>query len=297
VRGEIERTSTEVDGLRCGYLASAGIERAAMELLWSATAEGKLIPKGSTSVNYVFPSGNVRVEIIPETAKLDVNRASGEDLAKLVMALGVDPGQAQEIAQAIVDWRQPGSSLSDGHYSGMGSSFHPAHASFREIEELLLVRGVTPDIFYGTYVPAAGGALVEAIGQAGSRLARRSGLIDCLSIYGTASAVDVNTADPAVLAAIGVPLYTAQGIAAQRANAPFTNDSLSGLMGGAGAGAGRIRTEGNSMVTFRATARLRLADGNLSDLRRTSAALVKYMAAGSEVPYHVLRWYDTAWSD
>src|ERR1019366_5969022 len=65
VRGEIERTSTEVDGLRCGYLASAGIERATMELLWSATSpDSKLIPKGSTSVDYVFPSGNVRVDII-----------------------------------------------------------------------------------------------------------------------------------------------------------------------------------------------------------------------------------------
>jgi hypothetical protein len=63
------------------------------------------------------------------------------------------------------------------------------------------------------------------------------------------------------------------------------------------AGGSRMRTEGNSMVTFRATARLRLANGKLSDLRRTSAALVKYMPGGSEVPYHVLRWYDTAWSD
>jgi len=298
VRGEIERTSTEVDGLRCGYLASAGIERAAMELLWSVTSpDSRLIPKGATSVDYVFPSGNVRVDIIPETAKLDVNKSSGEDLAKLVMALGVDPGQAQEIAAGIVDWRQPGSDLSDGDYSALGSSFHPPHASFREIEELLLVRGVTPDIFYGTYVPAEGGPLVAAIGQAGSRLARRSGLIDCLSIYGTDGAVDVNTADPAVLAAIGVPLYNAEAIAAQRANAPFTNDNLGELMGSAGGGGGRMRTEGNSMVTFRATARLRLANGKLSDLRRTSAALLKYMALGSPVPYHILRWYDTAWSD
>jgi general secretion pathway protein K len=235
------------------------------------------------------------VEIIPETAKLNVNKASVEDLAKLVQALGVDAGQAQEIAAGIVDWRNPASNPSDGSYSGPGSSFHPAHASFREIEELLLVRGVTPDIFYGTYVPAAGGAMPAAIGQAGSRLARRSGLIDCLSVYGTDGAVDVNTADTAVLAAIGVPLFAAQGIAAQRANAPFSNDSLGELM--AGGGAGRMRTEGNSMVTFRATARLRLKDGKLSDLRRTSAALVKYVAPGTEMPYHVLRWYDTAWSD
>jgi len=298
VRGEIERTSTEVDGLRCGYLASAGIERAAMELLWSATSpDNRLIPKGATFVNYVFPSGNVRVDMIPETAKLDVNKASVEDLTRLVMALGEDAGRAVGIAEAIADWRQPGSNRFEGYYSGLSSSFQPAHASFREIEELLLVRGVTSDLFYGTYVPAAGGSLGAVIGEAGSRLERRSGLIDCLSVYGTDGAVDVNTADPAVLAAIGVPLYTAQAIAAQRANAPFTNANLGDLMSSAGAGAGRMRVEGNTMVTFRATARLRLADGKLSDLRRTSAALVKYMALGSPAPYHVLRWYDTAWSN
>src|ERR1017187_8902384 len=196
VRGEIERTSTEVDGLRCGYLASAGIERAAMELLWSAMSpDSKLIPKGSTFVNYVFPSGNVRVDIIPETSKLDVNKTSVEDLGKLLMALGLDMGRAGQIAEAIASWRQPGSNRFDGYYSGLSSSFQPSHASFREIEELLLVRGITPDIFYGTYVPAAGGTGLAAIGEAGSRLARRSGLMDCLSVYGTKRAGDVNTGD------------------------------------------------------------------------------------------------------
>ncbi len=298
VRGEIERTSTEVDGLRCGYLASAGIERAAMELLWSAgSPDNKLIPKGSTFVNYVFPSGNVRVDIIPETAKLNVNKASVEDLTRLLMALGLELDRANEIAGAIVDWRQPGSTRFEGYYSELSSSFQPPHASFQEIEELLLVKGVTPDIFYGTYVPVEGASSGAAIGQTGSRLARRSGLMDCLSVYGTDGAVDVNTADPAVLAAVGIPLYTVQAIAAQRSIAPFNSDNLGNLVKEGGAGANRMRLEGNTMVTFRATARLRLADGRLSDLRRTSAALVKYMDAGSMVPYHILRWYDTAWSN
>jgi general secretion pathway protein K len=298
VRGEIERTSTEVDGLRAGYLASAGIERAAMELLWSAMSpDSRLIAKGSTFVNYVFPSGNVRVDIIPETAKLDVNQASAADLTRLLLALGLEMARAEDIAAAIIDWRQPGSTRFDSYYSGLSSSFQPSHASFREIEELLLVRGVTSDIFYGTYVPAEGGTAGAPIGETGSRLARRSGLIDCLSVYGTNAAVDVNTADPAVLAAVGVPLYTVQAIIAQRGIAPFTNASLGNLVTEGGAGAGRMRVEGNTMVTLRATARLRLADGKLSDLRRTSAALVKYMPGGSAVPYQILRWYDTAWSD
>src|SRR5579862_7071037 len=66
VRGETERTSTDLDGMRCSYVASAAVERAAMELLWSATSEKKLIPKGAAFVDYVFPSGNARVQIIPE---------------------------------------------------------------------------------------------------------------------------------------------------------------------------------------------------------------------------------------
>src|SRR5580704_10839786 len=38
VRGETERMSTELDGLRSYYLAAGGIERATLELLWSVTA-------------------------------------------------------------------------------------------------------------------------------------------------------------------------------------------------------------------------------------------------------------------
>ena len=36
VRGEIERTSTAMDGLRSYYIAAGAVERAAIEVLWSA---------------------------------------------------------------------------------------------------------------------------------------------------------------------------------------------------------------------------------------------------------------------
>src|SRR5436305_4888442 len=76
VRGETERTGTAVDSLRSYYLAVGGIQRGMIELLWSAQYPGeRTIPKGSTVVNYTFPSGVVRLEIVPEAAKLDVNNA------------------------------------------------------------------------------------------------------------------------------------------------------------------------------------------------------------------------------
>ena len=300
VRGEIERTSTALDGLRCGYLASAGVERAAMEVLWSAgAAEGAPIPKRATFVDYIFPSGNVRVEIIPETAKLDVNKVPNVDLGRLLEALGVEPAQIEEIVAAIDDWRRPGGGRFDGFYASQTPSFRAPHASFEEIEELLAVKGVTPEIFYGTYSPATGWGPAEALapepGRPGARLIRHTGLIDCLSVYGSNTSVDANTAEPAVLAAVGVPGYSIQQIATRRREKPLTLGELAEI--GAGAAAGRLRVEGNTIVTFRATARLRVGEGQVGDLRRTVAAQVKYMAYGAEIPYYVLRWYDTAWSD
>jgi hypothetical protein len=63
-----------------------------------------------------------------------------------------------------------------------------------------------------------------------------------------------------------------------------------------GASANGLRLGGNSIFTFRATARPRLPDGRLSDLRRTLAAQVKYMSTGLD-PINVLRWYDAARSN
>jgi general secretion pathway protein K len=296
VRGETERTSTAVDGLRSYYLASGAIERASLELLWTITNPGqRKIPRGSTAVDYTFPSGVAHVEIIPETAKLDVNRVLPEELYRLIVALGIEPGRAQEITLGIVDWRSPlaqGASAMDGYYLSLTPSFRARHASMEEIEELLLVKGVTPDIFYGTYLPAPDAEL-----GGGPRLVARAGLMDCLSVFGSTQQVDVNTAAPAVLAAVGLAPFAIQALVERRRSAPFTQQQLVDFMQSMGFGSNRLRVEGNSIVTVRATARLRLPSGQLSDLRRTVGALVKYMPVGYDSPIHILRWYDTAWSN
>jgi hypothetical protein len=58
-----------------------------------------------------------------------------------------------------------------------------------------------------------------------------------------------------------------------------------------------LRLGGNSILTIRATARVRLANGQLSDMQRTVAAQVKYMPSSYPTPIHILRWYDTTWSN
>jgi general secretion pathway protein K len=296
VRGEAERTATGVDSLRSYYLAVGGVQRGIVELLWTALYPNeRRIPRGSTVVMYDFPAGVVRLEIIPETAKLNVNAASPVELFRLLLALGEREDSARQIAAAIDDWRKPASGGSfDSFYMAQTPSFRAPHASFQEIEELLLIQGVTPDLFYGSYAPADS---VDGADLSGPRLVPRGGLMDCLSVYGTRDRVDANTAAPAVLAAVGLSPYAITALVARRAVAPLTEKELGGFMQEVGAPTDHLRVEGNSMVTLRATARLRLPGGGLSDLKRTVAAQVKYLQPNANAPFNVLRWYDTAWSN
>jgi len=272
VRGETARTATSMDELRSYYLASAGVQKATVELLWTATQGAGLIPAGTPSVDYDFPSGTAHVEIIPESAKLNVNKASFDQLLTLLTALGVEGGRATAIASGMVDWRSPASAGSpfDAYYLSLTPSFQAPHASFQEIEEILSVRGVTPDIFYGTWVAAGNGDAGE------NPLVRRPGLNDCLTVYGLMGSGDVNSALAVAGGSVAAP----------------------GALPGGGQAIGvNIMTGGNAIVTFRSTARLRLPDGKFSDMRRTVGAQVKYVPfASAESPYYVLRWYDTAWS-
>jgi general secretion pathway protein K len=284
-----------VDSLRSYYLAVGGVQRGMVELLWSVIhPEQRVLPPDARVVTYDFPSGVVRVEFLPENGKLDVNTAAPDDLYRLMLALGQPEGRAREIVQAIDDWRRPGPGTFDSFYAAQTPSFRSPHASFQEIEELLLVRGVTPDLFYGTYVPAE---TLETANPAGPRLIGRPGLIDCLSVYGSRGRVDANTASTGTLAAVGLSPYAISALVERRAKAPLTAGQLQAFMAGIGAPSDRLQVEGNSILTLRATARLRLPGGGLSDLKRTVAAQCKYLQPNSKSAINVLRWYDTAWSD
>lgn len=292
VRAETERTSTAVDALRTYYLATGAIDRALLYIQWGG---GYRNPDGTAKyfenpmpvMQFQFATGSAAVNVIPETAKLNVNQASPEQLTRLLVALGIEAGAAQTITQGIVDWRVPSEggafTAFDQYYMTLTPSFRSRHASFQEIEELLLIRGVTPDLFYPSYTRDLQGKLTP-----------RAGLRDCLSVYGGTVVVDVNTAEPAVMEAIGVSPETAAAIVSMRRVAPFkSQDRLSGLADGS-TGFSRLGLAPSSIATLRATAQLRLANGQSSDLRRTVSALVKFLGPEWNPPFHIMRWYDNA---
>ena len=291
VRGETERTATAIEALRCQYLAEAGVERGILHIKWgldnSMPPDAPLRYRpGTPFLPFSFPSGEALVEVIPETAKLNINRSQPDLLLRLLVAMGVDPGHAEQIVAAIVDWRSPaGLTPFDAFYLSRAPSFRARHASFEEVEELLLVRGITRDIYYGTYSRNEAGQLIP-----------RPGLKDCVSIFGTTETFDINTAQPPVLTALGMPPQTVAAIVARRRMQPFRSVAEAAAFTGPAPGFSRLRVGGNSIFTVRATARVRLPNGQLSDLRRSAAATVKFMPPGYDATVQVMRWYENAWT-
>lgn len=290
VRGETERTSTATEATRAYYLAAGSIDRAILWRTWGLS--GLTNPDGTPRyyqqpmpfLNFDYASGRVLVEVIPEGGKLNVNFAPPEHIEKLLTAMGVEPAAAQQLAGAIAEWRNPAGAPSVLPLAaGPPSTFPPRHASFQELEEILLVPGMTPELFYGHYNRDAAGRLIP-----------QGGLRDSLTVYGSGEGVDVNSAPPALLLSLGLGPDAVNQIIARR---PIKSlDEIRAFTGGA-PGAARLQVGGNSIWTLRATARLKLPNGKLGDLRRSVAAIVKYFdKPGAEQPYQILRWYDDAWS-
>src|SRR5579871_5396368 len=112
VRAETERTSTDVDSLRAGYLAEGAIWRALLYIVWGPTYRNedgtpKYFQNPMPKLHFEFPTGAADVELIPETSKLNVNLALPAEIQNLLLAIGVEPAHAEAITAAILDWRSP----------------------------------------------------------------------------------------------------------------------------------------------------------------------------------------------
>jgi general secretion pathway protein K len=285
VRGEIERTSTAVDSLRCYYLATGSIDRALLHIQWG----GKYFLQPAPTLRFSYPSGEAVVEIIPETAKISINRSVPQDLQAAVLAVGAPPDQAALITRGILDWRAPAAGGSftefDQYYLSLKPSFRASHASFQEIEELLLVRGMTPELFHGRYERTPDGRLVPV-----------AGLKDVLSVYGAVGGFDVNTSAPALMRAIGVSPQAVDGIVAQRRVRPIKSMGDLGAFNDGSPGFSRLGVTVSPICTLRATARLRLPNGQLSDVQHSVSAMIRFLGLEYNPPYHIMRWYDSAYS-
>lgn len=98
--------------------------------------------------------GKFTLKIADQERKLNINLADEKVLQQAFNLIGVDAGESPAIISAIQDWIDTDEDI---HLSGAESDFYqtlqpPYFAKNRPIDdlsELLLVRGVTPELFWG----------------------------------------------------------------------------------------------------------------------------------------------------
>ena len=236
MRTEVNITKNFKEELQLYGIAQGGVQRAIAELILKhdartqqlketlkteeVTPEKKeWVPDGRPYV-LPFDQGECELRIMSEAGKININTISEMTLRKLIGNLGLDVEKRDTVVDSILDWRDPDDFLrvngaENDYYQSLKEPYRCKNASLDSIEELLLVKGVTPELFYGR--KGAKG------GEEGAK-ASDVGLKDIFSIYAPGEQVDINSASlPVLRAVLGLPSEVAKAILKAREEKGFQN--------------------------------------------------------------------------
>ena len=104
--------------------------------------------------NFHVGDGTVSIKIIDLERKLNINNANAQVIQQALTLMGVDADDISVVSDSIQDWVQPGdlprvAGAKDDYYQGLDPPYHCKEAAIDDLSELLLVRGVTPEIYWG----------------------------------------------------------------------------------------------------------------------------------------------------
>jgi len=176
-----------------------------------------------------FPvgDGTVSLKIIEQESKINVNHANTPLLDQVLTIMGVDASSISVVADSIQDWvdpddaTRPGGAESD-YYQGLAPPYYAKNAPIDDIEELQLIKGVTPLMFKGGSSADPNSPFQHhklGFGNAPGQEDYPFGLRDVFTPYSNGR-INVNTADINVLMCIpNVDTNSAQSILTLRDSA------------------------------------------------------------------------------
>ena len=212
------------ESVMAGHLAEAGVQQAILEILSDArvsalTEDGQVVfyrqPPGQTELTRVPTLHRTRVPLGPgefsyrigdEEARLNVNLSAVERIERLLTELGVTGDARDVISDSLQDWKdandefRPHGAESDDYYLKLPTPYRARNAYLQDTAELLQVRGVTPELYWG----------------AGDR----AGLADFVTVFGR-NVVNINTAPPPVLKALGLSDAEVTDVVQARVRTPY----------------------------------------------------------------------------
>ena len=166
MRTEVNITRNFKEMTQAYYISAAGLNTAISQVIAN---RGK--PYGSPSedsetdetirwrVNaeippIAFAQGQFTVRIDNESGKINLNTAGNELLTLMLEGFELDDTDKNVIVDSILDWRDKDdlhriNGAENEYYLSLSNPYHCKNGDFDSIGELLLVRGMSPEIFYG----------------------------------------------------------------------------------------------------------------------------------------------------
>ena len=220
MRTEVNITRNFKEDMQFYYLARAGVERALAELSVdfdfnyldgegnAVFAKIEPVPGGileTPEMGGEMPAGRrthlgegtYSYRIIDKEGKININVAvrNGLILNELLLQAGVKEKKTRDtIVDSIQDWVDKDdlhrlNGAEDSYYLSLTPPYRAKDGRFSTVEELLLIKGVTAEIFYGTPY--------KDVEEGGFK-----GLVNFISITGS-NRVNINSAPEEVLRALG----------------------------------------------------------------------------------------------
>jgi general secretion pathway protein K len=167
IRTEVNITRNFKEETQTYYIAVSGFYWAIGELVVN-----ELVPRTATApdgggepadirwrINAGIPAipfgdGQFKVEKENESGKVNLNRASEPLLKMMLSNFQIEDADKNIIVDSIMDWRDKDNlhrlnGAEDDYYLSLPQPYKCRNGDFTSVDELLLVRGVTPEIFYG----------------------------------------------------------------------------------------------------------------------------------------------------
>jgi len=112
-------------------------------------------PEPPQRIELPLGKGLIHYSIYDENGKININTASRDILTKALAANGLSLGSDRDtIVDSILDWIDKDDHRVNGaesdYYEGLSPAYSAKNGPLDSLEELMKVKGVTPELFYGS---------------------------------------------------------------------------------------------------------------------------------------------------
>ena len=176
--------------------------------------------------NYPVGDGTVSIKIIDLERKVNINTTSATTIQQALTLMGVDANDISVVSDSILDWIDSDdlprvAGAESDYYQGLAVPYYAKNAPIDDLSELLLVKDVTPEMYWGSNAGNHTPSVFQhklGLGTApGQTPDYPFGLVEIFTPFSSGK-ININTANANVLQMIpGVDAAMADAIIKQRA--------------------------------------------------------------------------------